>query len=202
VHDAQPFDAIVLAGGRARRLGGVAKPQLTVGGRTMLETVLAAVADADRLVVVGPEQPVTGPVVFCREEPPGGGPVAALAAGFAATSADTLVVLAADLPEIAPAVPLLLAALGGAGVAGTSAAVLVDAAGRANYLAAAWTRAGLAAALAAVGDPVGASMRALLSGVPVVPVPDEGGWGRDCDTWDDVARARAGRGDADAGRAR
>ncbi|HYO36581.1 MAG TPA: NTP transferase domain-containing protein, partial [Geodermatophilus sp.] len=35
----------MLAGGRAARLGGRAKPQLQVGGRTMLATVLDAVAD-------------------------------------------------------------------------------------------------------------------------------------------------------------
>ncbi|OMQ15636.1 molybdopterin-guanine dinucleotide synthase, partial [Modestobacter sp. VKM Ac-2676] len=41
-----PFAAVVLAGGRAARLGGQAKPQLDVGGRTMLAAVLAAVPDA------------------------------------------------------------------------------------------------------------------------------------------------------------
>ncbi|MCO7220460.1 NTP transferase domain-containing protein, partial [Klenkia sp. PcliD-1-E] len=38
------YAAVVLAGGRAARLGGRAKPQLDVGGRTMLAAVLAAVA--------------------------------------------------------------------------------------------------------------------------------------------------------------
>src|SRR6478672_494384 len=109
------YDAIVLAGGAATRLGGAAKPQLTVGGRTLLARAVAAVPDAGRVVVVGPRQPVDAPVVFCREEPPGGGPVAAIAAGLPHTSADVLVVLAADLPWVAPAVPLLVAALPAAG---------------------------------------------------------------------------------------
>jgi len=189
------YDAIVLAGGRARRLGGAAKPQLTVGGRTLLDAAVAAVAGAGRIVVVGPEQPVTGSVTWRREDPPGGGPVAALAAGLPATTAPVVVVLAGDLPAIAPAVPHLIAALPPDG-----AAVLTDGEGRANYLAAAWRRSTLVAALAVVGPAAGAPMRAVIAAAPrVVPVPDAGGWGRDCDTWDELARARAASGgDADA----
>jgi molybdopterin-guanine dinucleotide biosynthesis protein A len=186
------YDAIVLAGGRARRLGGVAKPQLTVGGRTLLDAVVAAVAGAQRVVVVGPEQPVAGPVVWRRESPPGGGPVAAIRAGVPATAAPVVLVLAADLPAIAPAVPLLLAA-----VPADGAAVLTDRAdpaGPANYLAAAWRRSALVAALTTAGT----SVRSLLAAVPVVAVPDTGGWGQDCDTWDDLARARFEEGRADA----
>ena len=74
-----PYTAVVLAGGRAARLGGQAKPQLEVGGRTMLAAVLAAVTDAARRVVVGPAQPVPADVVLVREGPPGGGPVAGAA---------------------------------------------------------------------------------------------------------------------------
>ena len=189
------YDAIVLAGGRARRLGGAAKPQLTVGGQTLLDAAVAAVAGAGRIVVVGPEQPVAGPVTWRREDPPGGGPVAALAAGLPATTAPVVVVLAADLPAIAPAVPHLIGALPLDG-----AAVLTDGEGRANYLAAAWRRPTLVAALAAVSPAAGAPMRAVIAAAPrVVPVPDAGGWGRDCDTWDELAHARAASGgDADA----
>src|SRR4051794_17332844 len=79
-----PYAAVVLAGGRAARLGGQAKPQLAVGGRPMLATVLAAVADAEPRVVVGPPQPVPGGVLVVREEPPRGGPGAALRPGPAA----------------------------------------------------------------------------------------------------------------------
>jgi molybdopterin-guanine dinucleotide biosynthesis protein A len=186
------YDAIVLAGGRARRLGGSAKPQLTVAGRTLLDHVLAAVADAGRVVVVGPEQAVERPVIWRREDPPGGGPVAALAAGVPATAEDVVVVLAADLPWIAPAVPVLVAAVPPSG-----AALLVDASGRANYLAAAWRRADLAAALNAA-PAAGTAMRSLAARVPVVEVADVAGWGRDCDTWEDLAQARAEGGNGDA----
>ncbi|MEU0572553.1 NTP transferase domain-containing protein, partial [Nonomuraea sp. NPDC005983] len=75
------YDAVVLAGGEARRLGGADKPGLTVGGRTIAERVVSAVPDAARVVVVGPERALPG-VVFTREDPPGGGPVPALRAGL------------------------------------------------------------------------------------------------------------------------
>lgn len=179
------YDAIVLAGGAGRRMGGADKPALRLGDATLFDRALAAVPGAERVVVVGPPRPTSRAVTFCLEDPPGGGPVAALAAGVPLTSAEVVVVLAADLPRVAPAVPLLLAAVPASGVA-----VLRDADGRDNYLAAAWRRASLVSALESVTVPSGMSMRALFAGVPVVPVADEDGWGRDCDTWDDLASAR------------
>ncbi|PBO19632.1 molybdenum cofactor guanylyltransferase, partial [Streptomyces albidoflavus] len=46
------FDAVVLAGGGARRLGGVDKPGLRVGGRALIDRVLAACGQARMTVVV------------------------------------------------------------------------------------------------------------------------------------------------------
>jgi hypothetical protein len=69
-------------------------------------------------------------------------------------------------------------------------AVLVDGSGRVNHLAAAWRQDALRAALTQVGDPCGAPVRALTSSARAVHVPDPDGWGRDCDTWADVAAAR------------
>jgi molybdopterin-guanine dinucleotide biosynthesis protein A len=185
------YDAIVLAGGAARRLGGQDKPGLLVAGATLLARVVAAVADAGRIAVVGPPRDVPREVVWCRESPPGGGPVAAAAAGLAATSAAVVVVLAADLPFVAPAIPVLVAALSGPVSGGAEAAFLVDPDGRVNYLAGVWRRSALIAALRSVGLPDGASMRALSDAVSWSPVDDAAGWGRDCDTWADLAAARA-----------
>jgi molybdopterin-guanine dinucleotide biosynthesis protein A len=85
------FDAVVLAGGRARRLGGVSKPDVVVGGRRLLAHVLDAVGAsgpsgaASRTVVVGPPGlDVPAGVVRTLEDPPDGGPVAGLSAGLAA----------------------------------------------------------------------------------------------------------------------
>jgi len=181
------FEAIVLAGGGAARLGGADKPGIIVGGAALLDRVLAAVADAGRIIVVGPQRQVMRHVLWCREVPPGAGPVAALAAGNNHVVADTVLTLAADLPWIAPAVPVLLAALAGSAA---DCVALVDGDGRVNFLAAAWRRASLDRALASIGDPSGVPMRALVSAAAMITVPDTAGWGLDCDTWDDVDVAR------------
>lgn len=80
------FDAIVLAGGRSSRLGGVPKSELIVGGRTLLLSTLETVTDARRTAVVGPRprHPLAAHVVVVREDPPFAGPAAAIAAGLAA----------------------------------------------------------------------------------------------------------------------
>lgn len=101
------FDAIVLAGGRASRLGGHPKPQLSYRGVTLLGHALDAVDGARLTVVVGPgpgelggpEAPgdglptagLTGAaprdsrvVLYTRESPLFAGPLAALGAGLAA----------------------------------------------------------------------------------------------------------------------
>jgi molybdopterin-guanine dinucleotide biosynthesis protein A len=179
------FDAIVLAGGRATRLSGADKPAVEIGGVSLLDRTVDALAEAHRVVVVGPERHTRKSVTWCREHPPGAGPVAAIAAGLAHVDLDTVVVLAVDLPWIAPAIPRLVAALDDA-----AAAVLVDPGGRRNYLAAAWRRSALASAVDAIDDINGAPARALFSSEEIVEIADSAGWGRDCDTWTDVDEAR------------
>jgi len=117
---------IVVAGGAGRRLGGVDKAALVVGGTTLLDRVLAAARPVcDRLVVVGPERPTGVPgVTFAQEAEPGGGPVPAVAAGLSAVpDAEVVLVLAADLPLLATAdLRRLIAALGAPGVEAAAAA--------------------------------------------------------------------------------
>jgi molybdenum cofactor guanylyltransferase len=57
------FDTVILAGGRARRMGGADKPALIVGSEPMLVSVAraAAAAGTRRLIVVGPRR--EGPVL-------------------------------------------------------------------------------------------------------------------------------------------
>jgi molybdopterin molybdotransferase len=147
--------AIVLAGGASTRLGAD-KPEQQVGGRRLLDIALDAVAAADSIVVVGPPREVPAGVIVVCEDPPLRGPVAALAAGFAALPdgpAD-IVVLPADLPRItAASVTALTTARGDAPVA-----LAADADGHRQYLTAVWDSAALADALTA--DPT--RMRDLL----------------------------------------
>jgi molybdopterin-guanine dinucleotide biosynthesis protein A len=186
-----PFAAIVLAGGRGTRLGGVHKPGLRIGDRTFLDRVLDAVAGAAPVIVVGPDQPVPATVTVTREDPPGGGPVAALAAGLPLVGAARRVaVLAADLPFLTPAT---ITALREACTA--DGAVLVDAGGRDQYLAGVWRVAALRRALASLGDPRGAAMRRLVGGLAVTRVGTPGGsdapapW-FDCDDPQDLDEAK------------
>jgi molybdopterin-guanine dinucleotide biosynthesis protein A len=190
------FDAVILAGGSGRRLGGVDKAGLRIEGIALLDRVLAAVAGAQRIVVVGPrrEDParLADRIQWRREEPPGGGPVAGLAAGLDAVTAGVVVVLAVDLPYIEPVVPALLTRLdvGDAGEPELEVAVLVDAQGRRNFLAAAWRRAALQERLAAIGRSEGAAMRALYADARCAEVLDwgpDGGYGRDIDTPADLS---------------
>ena len=77
------FDAIILAGGRARRLGGRDKPGEIVGGVPLIERVASAVPYAERLIVVGEPRALAGrDAVFTREHPPGGGPRLLKSAAF------------------------------------------------------------------------------------------------------------------------
>ncbi|MGY1811821.1 molybdenum cofactor guanylyltransferase [Blastococcus sp. SYSU D00820] len=187
-----PYAAVVLAGGRAARLGGQAKPQLEVGGRTMLAVVLAAVADAAQRVVVGPVQPVPPDVVLVREQPPGGGPVAAIRAGLAAVDADVVAVLAGDLPFLtADVLRQLREALADDG------ALVVDDTGRDQLLLGVWRTAPLRAAVAGAAGPT--PVRRVLAPLrfgrlrPEVPAGTPPPW-TDCDTPADLARARAAAG--------
>ncbi|MFL6130263.1 MAG: molybdenum cofactor guanylyltransferase [Mycobacteriales bacterium] len=192
-----PYDAVVLTGGRSSRLGGVHKPELRIDGRTMAEWVLAAVRDADRSIVVGPAVRHVPVDLVTREEPAGGGPVAALAAGMVGVRAPMVAVLAADLPFLdAPTVRTLREML--AARAGAAVALPVDAAGRDQLLCAVWRTGALRTALAEVGGPAGMALRSVLAAAPGPVLRLEGdGAGLppwfDCDTPADLAAAREWR---------
>ena len=114
--------AIILAGGAGRRLGGVSKPDLEIGGERLVDIAVRAVGGARSIVVVAPSQVrVPAGVERTLEDPPGGGPVAGIAAGLAVLRAaaggdegrsgpaDALVI-ACDMPGVGSVVPELLAA--------------------------------------------------------------------------------------------
>ena len=193
------YDAILLAGGSARRLGGVDKAGVQVAGRSLGARTAAAVADAGRLVVVGGAHAGLHPrMVLTQEDPPGTGPVAATAAGLRLVTAAYVAVLACDLPFLtADAIAALRTALVAA--PGVSAAMPVDARGSDQPLCSVWRSGALGEALARFGDVAGASVRALVAHAePVIrlPAPSTVADGRpppwfDCDTADDLARADA-----------
>ncbi|MDA2812937.1 molybdenum cofactor guanylyltransferase [Nocardiopsis sp. RSe5-2] len=187
----QECDSVILAGGRARRMGGADKPGLEAGGATLLERVAAAAPG--RVVVVGPprERPHA---VYVREDPPGSGPVPALRAGAAEVRAPWTAVLAGDMPFLrAEHVTALRAA-----AEGRHGAVMVDAEGREQWLLGVWRTDRLRAGLEAYP---GASLRGLFapSGSGCIRPFDyarvrtpEGAElaAFDCDTPEELARAR------------
>ncbi len=195
-------DAVVLAGGTGRRLGGVLKPQLEVGGRRLLDHVLDATAGASRVVVVAPGTvPVPDGVTRTLEDPPHGGPVAGIAAGLRALGAGQalVLVLACDLPGAAAAVARLLDVAQQRGTADADGVVLSDDAGREQWLLGLYARSaleGAAASVAAAGGVRGAPVRALVRPLRLVAVPALQGEVRDIDTWtdrDDYHRENTGR---------
>ncbi|MFD3562634.1 NTP transferase domain-containing protein [Streptomyces sp. NPDC058686] len=186
-------DAVVLAGGASRRLGGADKPAVRVGGRPLLDRVLAACATAGTTVVVAEPRPTAHPVRWTREDPPGGGPLAALDAGLRATTADEILVLSADLPFLSEqTVRRLLDVL----YAGTADGVMLsDADGRDQPLVAAYRSAPLRhhlAELAAAHDDglSGLPLRLLVGRLELTRITDPVA-SFDCDTWDDIAAARS-----------
>ncbi|MFF0446179.1 NTP transferase domain-containing protein [Streptomyces sp. NPDC004609] len=189
------YDAIVLAGGAAKRLGGADKPALSVGGRALLDRVLGACRGAGRTVVVGSRRPTARPVVWAREDPPGGGPVAALDAGTRQLGAESeaVLVLSADLPFLGEAtVRRLVEDLGASRREG---AMLIDAGGREQPLVAAYRTEPLRREIALLATEYGAltglPLRLLTQELDLAGVEADPLASFDCDTWEDISTARA-----------
>lgn len=200
--------AIVPAGGAATRLGGVDKASVVVDGRMLVDHVYRALSFCRPIVAVGPPSLQRPGVTVAREDPPGGGPVAAIAAGLKAVdqgTADTqaagalpagtlpagalpaeLWLFACDLPRAGEIAALLRSVP----LEGADAVVPVDAAGRRQWLAARYRAAALrdavdrlAATASAQAALAGASMRALTVGLRLRTVDDLDGATTDLDTW-------------------
>ena len=165
---------VVLAGGAGRRMGGIDKAAVVVGGVTLLDRVLGAARPlCDRLVVVGPTRPTSvAGVRFVTEAEPGGGPVPAVLAGVHALgpATDVVLVLATDLPLLTTEyLRRLVAALQ---EPGAEAAASADPGGP-NPLLAADRGPDLAARASGLG--AGAPARLLLPASPVLVELDRAG---------------------------
>lgn len=166
-------------------------------------------------MVVGDSRPTVRPVRWTREDPPGGGPLAALDAGVRESGAgaragggigagdagdagdagaDVLLVLSADLPFLDEGtVHRLLGAL--ADTPDAEAALLTDAGGRDQPLVAAYRAAPLRRELARIteerGTLAGGPLRQLTGALHLTRVAAGPLASFDCDTWEDIATARA-----------
>ncbi len=177
------FAAVVLAGGAAKRLGGVDKLALRVGGRTLLDRTLAAVAGAEPIVIVGPRRPVAVPVRWAREEPPLGGPLAGLRAGLQEVppEVELVAVVAADHPGMTPStIDRLRSRVRGAG------AILIDSDDRPQWLLGMWRTEALREHMPA--EVANRPVRALLAHLEPARVPATGTETSDVDTPEDYRR--------------
>ncbi|UUL77951.1 NTP transferase domain-containing protein [Pseudarthrobacter sp. Fe7] len=217
------FDALILAGGRSSRLGGVPKQWLVFQGQTLLGRSVAAAAGARRIAVVGdggsfsheaqlPQPAWPSTLLMCREEPPFSGPAAGISAGLDALAtggeeAAYTLVLACDMPMASHAVTVLQDALARsvAGKDGGDGVMARAADGRVQPLAGFYRTAGLTKAcadLAARNALVNGSVRALLASLDVQLVPVPAGSTSDVDTWDDAAALGVAAGNQRAGQDR
>lgn len=204
------FDALILAGGRSSRLGGVPKQSLVLRGRTLLDWTIEAAAGARHTVVVGdvscssppsrrvsddagPAQSLPPGVLSCREEPAFAGPAAGISAGLAALAehgggAPFTLVLACDMPLAARAVATLRAAVAAAGDGRGAVARSAD--GREQPLAAIYNTDELKRScgeLSLRNALVNGSVRSLLANLDVQLVTVPAGSTADVDTWGDAA---------------
>ncbi|OLT06059.1 hypothetical protein BJF77_16100 [Kocuria sp. CNJ-770] len=182
------FHVVVLAGGRSSRLGGTPKAGLRRDGRTLVELTVDAVQGAAGVVVVGPaDLAISAGALRTREDPPFSGPAAGIAAGLAALEAlpeaDWTMTLACDMPEVARAVPLLLAAARAAPEADGHIGVTPE--GRRQPLVALYRTEALRAAYADQ-DPTNRSVRSFTHDLLLQEVTVGEDATADVDTWDDV----------------
>lgn len=193
------WTAVILTGGASRRMGRD-KAGAPLGERTLLDHVLAGVGAATGrpVVIVGPQpdlavHPWHVVPIVCREDPPGGGPAAAVAAALPHVGTPMLGLIATDMPLAGELLAQLACVL--AEHPDAAAVVPLDAGGRAQPLAAVYRTEALRAATAAAGgDFDGAPLRTLLGGLATlhVEVTDDAGWRlRDLDTPADLAWAEA-----------
>jgi molybdenum cofactor guanylyltransferase len=179
--------AILLAGGRATRMGGIDKPLVELDGRSLLQRAVDAVRHCSPIVVVGPESPVEGAEpIWVREDPPFSGPAAAVVAAIEhVDDGEWTFVLACDLPFAEDAVAALAPAIGIL-PSDVDGVCLGDGSSRPQWLTALYRTEALRGAASTLADRGrDAPVRALLDDltIAVIAAPHAA---RDIDTWEDL----------------
>ncbi len=146
----------MLTGGGSTRLGQD-KATLELAGRRMIDRVLDQIPADVEVVVVGPDPDARRAVRVTREQPPGGGPVAAIGAALPLVATEVVGVIAADMPWAVPVVAELATQMG------PEQARVPVAGGYPQGLAAAYR----VSALRRSDLSAGTSLRALLDGLTV-----------------------------------
>jgi molybdopterin-guanine dinucleotide biosynthesis protein A len=100
--DPARVSALILAGGKATRLGGVDKRQVVIEGRTIFERQCEVLRPRVAEILVSSPREVPG-FRTVADAVPGGGPLAGIAAGLAAATTPWLLVIAGDMPHVSGA---------------------------------------------------------------------------------------------------
>mgnify|MGYP002383342948 FL=1 len=200
-----PDAFVILSGGRAQRLGGSGGPagtdrtddaddggdaggtdkaSIALGGRTLLDRALGT-TQGRPVVIVGPHAPARPRVTLTREDPPGGGPAAGIAAGVAALPTPStgqrqrIGIMAVDQAGVTSQTWQRLSAA--AADPEVKGCVLVEA-DRRQYGVGVFDAAALRGALGTRADWHGISLRALLDPLIGAEVEAQGPEARDIDT--------------------
>ena len=162
--------AVVLCGGGSTRFGAD-KTSQPLGETTVLEHLVDSLPLDWSVVAVGTPRPLEREVTWTREDPPGGGPLAGIAAGICGVTTDVVVVIAGDMPFAGPWAARLVDTLDADPT--TNAVTARDGGQRANPLLTAYRTDALREALP--HDPSGGSARLLLQAIAHegLLVPDE-----------------------------
>jgi molybdopterin-guanine dinucleotide biosynthesis protein A len=160
------LSVILLAGGSSRRMGSD-KAKIDFGGGTLLTFQLEQIPSTFSVVVVG-ETIDTKPTInwptinWTRENPPGSGPVAALASGLELVNTPAIALIAVDAPFALPR--LLRCKLDPK----SPALIPREHGGKVQYLAGLYRSESLRLALKQLGSPANKSMRELTAHLPSI----------------------------------
>jgi molybdopterin-guanine dinucleotide biosynthesis protein A len=182
------FDALILTGGRGRRLGGISKAGLVRDGRTLLDLALSSTVGARTTVVVGDGDPDAG-YALLREIPAFSGPVAAIAAGLRSLGPDHLsrvLILACDMPDASTAVSVLRGWMAEHESSGVDGVIAVDDDGQDQFLLGIYSTEAILRRLSTMVVE-NASMKELIAGLQLHRVNVPHGATNDVDTWQDAA---------------
>ena len=154
---------IVLSGGTSSRFGAD-KSQAILGHQQLIHHILTGIPKEFEIIIVGTDPLFTPASYRCvQENPVGGGPVAGIAAALELCESDIVGVLATDMPFAGAHMIHLLSAM----TSQDDAIMFIDSKGFRQPLAALYRREALENALSKIGNPHGASMRTLISGLNI-----------------------------------
>lgn len=195
------FEALILAGGRGSRMGGIDKASIQLHGQSLISWVISAAreAGAERVTVVGPESAGHLADLIVREEPAFAGPLAGIAAGIGQIKTKWVLVLACDLQRPQVLVQSLMRAAERTEI--QDGIILIDEESREQWLAGFYRCEALSSACERLGQNViNAPVRKVLKELDLCRVPIATEDSLDIDTPEALEQARAEASSTENGR--